>query len=310
MTRDKKRKAAIRETARTTGRRYTAVAREMAAASAAPSFQLGALLAECASLPEVRPDWTELDHEWAPPVFESKLVGTAVPYGSVLELAGLLAREGRDAGLAVESVSPEHSAVVTCGHRRIQLLISQANAWELCRIPHCADRRYIDAFTHCTEHFSRCDAPALVRMGQEWAYERVERHDDNRAAAGGSSEVDDLVKAAVVQGCYDALAKAILDGLFGDLDLLDDLWINPDQQLAIRHAREREGARLHAVASAVVRRRQAEGRSCTGCGRHLVGWSGSRPVLRCQKCEPSQRSVDPVIGMLLKDLANADRRTP
>jgi hypothetical protein len=130
VTQDKKRKAAIRKAQQASGRRYAAVAREMSTFSPG-SFQLRDLLAECASRPAVDLGWESLHPDFAPSVFESDLIGTAIPYGTVLQLAGLLARDGRAARLTVESVSPQESVVVTCTGRRIELMISQDSAWSL-----------------------------------------------------------------------------------------------------------------------------------------------------------------------------------
>ncbi|MFJ6540521.1 hypothetical protein ACIQMP_07735 [Streptomyces sp. NPDC091385] len=80
MTKDKKRKRAVREAALTTGRRYAAQARTMAAVQRAAEFPLAALLAECVAREPAVVEW-DFPAEFAPEVFESSLLGTAVPYG-------------------------------------------------------------------------------------------------------------------------------------------------------------------------------------------------------------------------------------
>ncbi|MPY31321.1 hypothetical protein FNH09_08415 [Streptomyces adustus] len=299
MTKDKKRKAAIREAARASGRRYTAVAREMAAAAPAV-FQLGALLAECASLPPVRSDWSDCPPEYAPEAFESKLIGTIVPYGAVLELAGLLSGDGREARLTVESADPEYGAVVTCGRRRFWLL-SQGNTWPLCEIPGCSHHPDHPTFTHCDEHLTRCGAIDLVNMAQAWSHDRSETRREDRANAGGSTEADVLVKAALATGWYDVVTEDILQGLFGDPDIFEDMYWDADECSKMRDARDREAARLRAVAEAEVRRLRSESDTCVGvsCFQGLRGWSGTRPVNLCPECAPPGKQPHPLTERLL-----------
>ncbi|MFE2537077.1 hypothetical protein [Streptomyces sp. NPDC059371] len=306
MTQDKKRKAAIREAARASGRRYTAVAREMAAA-APVGLQLGALLAECASLPPVRSDWADWPPEYAPAAFESKLLGTVVPYGAVLELAGLLSKDGREARLTVESADPAGGVVLTCGRRRFWLL-SQGNTWPLCEISECISTPGHPTFTHCEEHLARCSAIDLVDMARAWAHDRSDTHREDRANAGGSTEADDLVKAALAAGWYDVVTEDILKGLFGDPDVFEDMYWDPDECTKVRDAWGREAARLRAVAEAEVRRLRRESDTCAGvtCFQGLRGWSGTRPVSLCPECAPPGKQEHPFTERLLKEWGLAE----
>ncbi|MFD7446175.1 hypothetical protein [Streptomyces sp. NPDC059909] len=91
---DKKRKDAIRAEQKASGRRYTAVARELAIAGTERTFLLQDLLSECATFPPATIDWG-YPEELAPAAFESRVLGGAVPFSTVKQLAGALAEEGR-----------------------------------------------------------------------------------------------------------------------------------------------------------------------------------------------------------------------
>lgn len=124
MTSDKTRKQRVRMEQQATGARYTVAARRIGQAQQtgpAESFTLGDLLHEATTEPAfVFPacGCGELDcaetHNWEPRSFDSRLVGTMVATGTVLELAGSLAQRDLVAPLQVESVSPPDSAVLAC----------------------------------------------------------------------------------------------------------------------------------------------------------------------------------------------------
>ncbi|MFI8520054.1 hypothetical protein ACIGEZ_19825 [Streptomyces sp. NPDC085481] len=172
MTRDRKRKAEIRAAQQTTGRRYTQAAHALTKAprQVERAFLLKELLTECSTQPPADVDWGYPD-EFAPRVFESALLGTVVPYGTVLELAGTLAQEGTDARLRVESVSPLEGAVIRCSERRLSLVLSQDMIRELCQEPGCTQspiRPFI--IVRCPDHLADCDANALAAMASAWGY--------------------------------------------------------------------------------------------------------------------------------------------
>ncbi|MEU5476699.1 hypothetical protein [Streptomyces mirabilis] len=284
MTKDKKRKAAIRETQRVTGGRYTRLAREIAA-TASRVFPLADLLAECATLPHASAEWDFPEH-YAPAVFDSSLIGTAVPYGTVLELAGILAQQGPGALITLESAEPGSQAVVVCGSRRFQLVLTQDMVNELCRKPECRNSSDCRAFTHCREHLVECGPQALVSMARAWGYGRREECDQDPAAVGGSGEADLLVKAAVVGVCFEPVMNTLLDACFGDPDLFDDMYWDASQALAVQHALERERLRLHQVARAEVARIHKETEDCTSCGMRLFSWNPDVPPTLCPPCAP------------------------
>ncbi|MEV6027564.1 hypothetical protein [Streptomyces sp. NPDC052036] len=287
MTQDKKRKAAVRQAQQAGGRRYAALAREMTAIPSA-AFQLAQLLAECATRPAVTVDW-DFHPEHAPDVFESSLIGTAIPYGSVLQLA----RRGRSARLTVESVEPRHSTVLACDGRRFLLLISQEAAWDLCKIPQCPHYSAHPAFTHCPDHLAQCNVNSLLSMARDWGHDRHESHKCAPESAGGSTEADALIKASVYVGSCDRVSNALLSALFGDPDLFDEMCLDTSQRLAMQHACERERLRLDDVAHAEVKRLRQQHGACGRCGERLFGWNPGTPALLCRNCAPSPRAAEP-----------------
>ncbi|MBK3630916.1 hypothetical protein JHN59_40245 [Streptomyces sp. MBT49] len=282
MTRDKKRKAAIRKEQGAGGRRYAALARELTATSRPTTFPLLELLAECSTRPGVRVDDAWFD-EWGPAVFESALIGTYVPYGSVLELAGMLATRGHQARLAVESVTPLDTAVLVSGNRRFKLGISQETVWLLCLIEGC-DGHPEATFTHCTQHLGECDAKTLARMATDWGYIRSEDWQNAPAEAGGSGAADALIRASVRSGAFEAVRTALLLALFGDPDMFDDRFHDAAENLAVRHAVERERLRLYELGEAEARSLRRGRSGCTQCGKDLHHWNSGVPALLCFNC--------------------------
>lgn len=124
MPKDKQHKDAIRETARRTGRRYTGLACEMPVAAAGRADLPYARGARRGRDPAAGTSRLGLPGRYVPKVFDSRLLGTVVPYGMVLELAGGLVHEGTKARLTLESLAPEPKAIVVCRQRRIQFLLS------------------------------------------------------------------------------------------------------------------------------------------------------------------------------------------
>ncbi|MBK3642190.1 hypothetical protein [Streptomyces sp. MBT33] len=290
MTRDKKRKAAIREAQVQTGRRYTQAAREMTAATdrEANGFLLSQLLTECATVAPAAVDWG-YDSELAPEVFHSRLLGGAVPYGTVLELAGSLAQEGRSARLTLESMSPLEEAVVVCGNRRFQLILTQDMARELCQTPACRSDQPGWAFLHCSSHLPDCSGDALVSMTEDWAYSFKTDAGRDVGLLEGSSEADLLIKAATANGTYERVSKALLDSLFVAPDALDDMFWSEEETLAMQHAIERERLRLHNVARTEARRLWKVFGACVTCGGRLngYGWDPGVPPRFCSaNCVP------------------------
>jgi hypothetical protein len=297
MTRDKKRKAAIRETQIQTGRRYTQAAREMTAATEREpnGFLLSQLLTECATVAPAAIDWG-YDSELAPEVFHSRLLGGAVPYGTVLELAGSLAQEGRSARLTLESMSPLEEAVVVCGNRRFQLILTQDMARELCQTPACRNDQPGWAFRHCSSHLPDCSGDALVSMTEDWAYSFKTDTGRDVDRLEGSAEADLLIKAATANGTYERVSKALLDSLFAAPDELDDLFWSEEETLAMQHAIERERLRLHNVARTEARRLWKVSGACATCGGRLnaYGWDPGVPSRFCStNCVPAAPRSSP-----------------
>ncbi|MGR4853915.1 hypothetical protein [Streptomyces sp. LARHCF252] len=128
-----------REAQRESGIKYTAALREATkAGTSLKAFSLRELLAECTASPQWTGVHPELDAEWAPRMFDSALLGGPAPYTTVLLLTGNLAAMGLSAEMRMESRNGFHAAVVACGGRRFELVLSQDDyITELCLIPGC-----------------------------------------------------------------------------------------------------------------------------------------------------------------------------
>ncbi|MFF8422968.1 hypothetical protein [Streptomyces sp. NPDC015680] len=281
MTRDKKRKAAVRATQKATGLRYTQAARltpePETGASAGPagdrvgqSFTLQELLGECATLPPAVVDWGwDPEYEYqGPDVFQSKVLGAAIPFGTVLELAGELSREGRGTLLHLESLSPLESAVVSSsGQRRFKLIITQDSVYELCQQPRCSSHPENELIPWCRDHLAECDSGVLVDTARDWGYAQSEdagRDPESREGAEGAAV---LVRAAVAQGAYPRVVSVLLDACFEPDDMIDEVFWDPKDALAMRQAIERERLRLERIAETEYRRIQKETGACVACGK-------------------------------------------
>jgi hypothetical protein len=216
-------------------------------------------------------------------VFHSRLLGGLVPYGTVLQLAGSLAQEGRSARLALESMSPLEEAVVVCGNRRFQLILTQDMVKELCQTSGCRDDQPGWAFLHCPSHLPDCNGDALVSMTEEWAYSFSSDAGRDVDRLEGSAEADLLIKAATTNGTYERVSKALLDSLFAAPDALDDLFWSEAEALAMQHAIDRERLRLHNVARTEARRLWKAIDACVTCGGRVnaYGWDPSVPPRFC-----------------------------
>ncbi|MDT0310252.1 hypothetical protein RM780_25340 [Streptomyces sp. DSM 44917] len=271
MGQDKKRKAELRQAQRDTGQRYTRLARETRERTGR-GFRLAELLAECATFPRTSPPWPAGGPDgdaFAPDVFASQLLGEPVPFGTVLALAGALSEEGPQARLVLESVRSGHAAVVACGARRFQLVLSQDMANELCRTPRCGSQMVNWAIVYCSSHLAACRSEDLVAMAQTWGYALYEEAGQTPERGEGSHEADLLVQAAVPRGAFREVSTAFLHACFEDPQVLDEEFWDPDRALAVRHAMAREELRLLRVAERAARRiRQAAG-ACEGCGADL-----------------------------------------
>jgi hypothetical protein len=301
VTKDKKRKAEIRATQASSGRRYTPLAREMAAGpvSADRSFSLVELLTECATLPPAKVNWgcSVEDAEWAPAVFDSEVLGGAVPYGSVLELAGLVAHEGRQARIRVESLSPLASAIVVCRERRFHLIISQEQAYELCRTPGCLRSPAAWAFSRCDSHLADCDASTLESIAGDLGLNRNEELNRDPSRLGGSPEADLIIKAAVAIGAFERVSRAFLHMCFEDPDVIDEAFWDEKEALAMRHGLEREQLRLHEVARAEALRIRTTAGACPTCTKPITNvraWDPGMPPQFCSMaCAPAPTLAKP-----------------
>jgi hypothetical protein len=290
VTKDKRRKTAIRAVQSSTGERYTRISRTMTPASpgAVHTFVLADLLAECATLPPVSLDWG-FDSDYAPAVFASRLLGTTVPYGTVMELSGALAQSGPHAQITIESVDPEEMAVVVCGDRRFQLILSQDTVYDLCRTAGCPHQPAGCAIPWCTGHLGDCDNRTLAGIARNWGYNRREDTEREPTRLEGSPEADLIVKAAVARGAFEQISAILLESCFGDPNLYDDEFSDPADSLAMQHALERERLRLHGVARTEGLRIRKAAKTCAACGAtlHPYGWHSSRrPEFCSPRCAP------------------------
>ncbi|MDH6223624.1 hypothetical protein [Streptomyces sp. MJP52] len=294
MTKDRRRKAAIRAEQQKTGRRYTQISRELAVGTkTARTFRLADLLKECATLPAADVAWG-YDADLAPLMFRSECLGADAPYGSVLQLAGLLSDEGRDAQLSVESLSPLEEAVVRCGERRVQLLLSQDRADLLCQTTGCT---YPPAghFGRCDTHLADCTLDHLTDLARAWGYD-MSADRPNLAERGGSTEADLLIKAATAVGAFEEVCTVLLDSLFEPDDLIDEVYWDEADALAARYEIGRERLRLRGVAQREMRRVRTAGTCCRACEKPLDAkqWNMAVPAQYCgAECLPAPEQPEP-----------------
>jgi hypothetical protein len=286
MTRDRKRKLAIRAVQESTGQRYTQAAKAIGSTEPCPvggRFRLPDLLHECAMLPEAADSYFDS----GPAVFHSRVLGAAVPFSTVLQLAGVLAGEVHPAELTLESLEPHERAVVVCGKRRFALDLRWSGVESLCRRPGCGDRPIDFQIVVCTEHLPQCDVRSLVAMTRESGY--CVGSEEDPTLLEGLPEAALLVNAAVGLGAYTEVVQAWLDTCFIPLDEIDDVfWGNEDRALAMRHSVERERLRLDRVACKEARRLRGETSVCQACDKQLLGWDMQAHPLYCSRaCSPA-----------------------
>ncbi len=262
-----------REAQQKTGGKYTALLREAEPGGPPRVFLFRDLLAECSSLPQASVDWGyHPDYEHAGPrMFNSALIGGPVPYGTVLALAGALSGVDLDVELQLESHSSLESATVSCGGRRFSLILSQDLLYELCRTPGCC-RHPVDeyAIPQCADHLVECSAQSLFEMAREWGFTRHQAHDGTPGGAGVSVEGELLVRAAVARGTFPKVSTALIEACFEDPNLIDEVYSDEADAMAVRHGMDRELLRLTRVAEAEAAQiRKAAGGSCEACGKGL-----------------------------------------
>ncbi|MFD4868400.1 hypothetical protein [Streptomyces sp. NPDC058412] len=297
MTRDRKRKRAIRAVQESTGQRYTQASKCVSPPEPRPdgwTFRLSDLLHECATLPPAPAAEAGTNHyDPGPEVFQSHVLGAAVPYATVLELAGALAKEAHPAQLTLESLTPCEQAVVVCGERRIALDLNWSGVEELCRRAGCDTRPYYLPLVVCNEHLRQCDGRSLVLMARECAY--AVEHDENPTRLEGLPESDLLVQAAVEIGVYTEVVQAWLDTCFAPLNEIDDMLGDEDRALAMRHSVERERLRLDRVARKEGLRLRKEAGTCKDCDHELhPGWDLlSHPLYCSRACTPLPAPLPP-----------------
>ncbi|WP_331736670.1 hypothetical protein OG426_55135 (plasmid) [Streptomyces canus] len=261
---------------RETGAKYTAALRQATAAGASPTrFSLRELLAECTTCPEWTGDHPEVDAEWAPRMFDSALLGGPVPYTTVLLLTGELASMGLSAEMTMESRAGFHALVVACVGRRFQLLLTQDD-WvtELCLIPGCEHRPVAAALIpYCRDqHLAERSETELAKMAWAWGHDRRQEFERTPAAAHAGDQGDALIAAAVAQGAFSTVAAELVDGSYGDRDLIDETYLNDAEATAVQHAIDNEQLRLHKRAkSAAAHIRKLVGGLCIcGAALHLA----------------------------------------
>lgn len=291
MTRDRKRKLAIRAVQERTGQRYTQAAKVIGSSEpcfAGGRFQLPDLLHECATLPAASSAEGDGSYDDSgPAVFHSRVLGAAVAISTVLQLAGVLAGEAHPAELTLESLDPHDRAVVVCGERRFALDLNWSGVERLCHRPGCGDFPVDSQIVVCTEHLPQCDVSSLVAMTCDSGY--CVGSEGDPTLLEGLPEADLLVRTAVGIGAYTEVVHAWLDTCFLPVDEIDDvLWGNEDRALAMRHSVERERLRLDRVACKEARRLRGETRVCQACGKALLGWDRAAHPLYCSRsCSPA-----------------------
>ncbi|MDN3262879.1 hypothetical protein QWJ26_24345 [Streptomyces sp. CSDS2] len=282
---------------RETGAKYTAALRQATTAEVSPTvFSLRELLAECTTLPEWTGDHPEVDAEWAPRMFDSVLLAGPVPYTAVLLLTGELAAMTLSAEMTMESRDGFHEVVVACGGRRFQLALTQDD-WvvELCLVPGCRSYPVATAvIPYCeNQHLAERSGAELAKMAWAWGYHRRQEFENTPAAAHTGDQGNALVTAAVAQGAFSKVAAELADGCYGDPDLVNEIYLNDSEAMAVRHAIEREHLLLRERArSAAAHIRKLVGGLCVcGATLHLAPWADVPARYCSSSCASSAATV-------------------
>ncbi|MET9078946.1 hypothetical protein ABZX95_44080 [Streptomyces sp. NPDC004232] len=256
-----------------TGAKYTAALRHATAAGTSPKvFSLRELLAECTTSSEWPGEHPEVDAEWAPRMFDSALLGGPVPYTTVLLLTGELAAMGLSAEMTMESRDGFHTALVACGGRRFELVLTQDD-WvtELCLVPGCERYPVAAALIPFCEyrHLAERGGAELATMAWQWGHNQRQEFESTPTLAHSGDQGDALIAAAVVQGAFSKVAAELVDGCYGDPNLIDETYLDDAEAMAIRHAMDNERLRLRKRArSAAAHIRKLAGGLCI-CGADL-----------------------------------------
>ncbi|MEU6244004.1 hypothetical protein [Streptomyces sp. NPDC047024] len=285
---------------RETGAKYTAALRQATTADTSPTvFSLRELLAECTASPEWTGGHPEVDAEWAPRMFNSALLGGPVPYNAVLLLTGGLAAMGLSAEMVMESRHGFHTAVVACGGRRFEVVLSQDDrVTELCLAPGCDRYPVAEVLIPYCEHrhLAERSETELAKMAWAWGNDRRQEFESTPAAVHPGDKGNALIAAAVTQGAFSKVAAELVDGCYGDPDLIDEIHLDDVEATAVRHAIDNEYLRLRERArSAAAHIRKLAGGLCI-CGAPLrLAPEANVPARYCSTQCASSAANSPVI---------------
>ncbi|NGO75198.1 hypothetical protein G6045_05795 [Streptomyces sp. YC504] len=250
------------------------------------TFRLSDLLMECLTHPRI--SWEDEDSWGRVEGFDSTVLQRRVTPGTVLSLAGLLALEGPDAELSVESADNHGVTLVTERQLRIRLTPPWGGVGVLCAEPHCSDpmieRGTIDL---CHTHLAASHPDTIAAMAQSWATQAYCVLEGDPARLGGSRQAELLVAAAATQGASDRVISTLLESLFVEENMIEEQIWDETEQLEMRYATGKERIRLRTVADKEERRLRGVTKHCLGCGDPLHEYL--RPVRACppQYCSPA-----------------------
>ncbi|MFC9130164.1 hypothetical protein ACFT4A_25350 [Streptomyces sp. NPDC057099] len=174
--------------------------------------------------------------------------------------------------MTVESCDSFRAVVVACGDRRFELLLSQDN-WvaELCRVPGCGHLPVADALIpYCgRRHLAERSGKELAEMAWAWGNDRRQEFESTPAAAHVGNQGYALIAAAVSQGAFSRVAAQLVEGCYGEPNLIDDIYLNEAEPMAVRHAIDNEHLLLKTRArSAAAHIQKLAGGLCV-CGATL-----------------------------------------
>lgn len=214
-------------------------------------FPLSALMAECATFPDVGydpgPYWECVLYSWShTAMFASRLLEVRVPFGSVLRLVGLLAdrEDARDTELTVESVRPWTEVVVSDGHARYVLELLHDGAEQRCAAAGCAYTPLTGVVDRCRGHLAALDVVALAELASEHGADLRQTLDFEWSRIEGDFIASWLVEAGAVRGDAAAVIDAYVRAAFEDPDVIDEMYVSDAENRAVREAMSRERCRL------------------------------------------------------------------
>jgi hypothetical protein len=221
-----------------------------------------------------------------PEMFYSALMDALVGGEGVLALVRALPCGVLEAPLRRERACAAGPVVVLLGGGRRFALHGDC-AHELCGALSCT-LRPLEYFGWCEEHLCEQNPARLITAAGRWGESNLRGTEVMPQDACDSRSVVPLVRAAVIQGCFDEVQARIMESAFFNPDDLCDAF--DEDVLAYRYVYDRERLLLREAALKAWHSLRGQAKACDGCGRSLgsVPWT-VRPAYCSEACDLADR---------------------